>query len=135
MKQTSEDRRFAARFAEELRPHVTRDQDDGKSLAQIAQKLGVTAAGLRKQLAGGTPSIRTIALAYAVYGVAVSYRDIDVTKAMTLKRKHRGGQVSERQLFLPFEITVPPSSRRFSFKRIPRRLHRYRLQITVGMST
>ena len=103
MKQTEEDRRFAKRFAEALLPHVTDERNEGKPLAQIAARLGVTAAGLQKQLAGGTPSIRTIALAHSIYGVAVPYEGIDISKAVSVKRGKRQ-RVEERQLVLPFEI-------------------------------
>jgi transcriptional regulator with XRE-family HTH domain len=131
MKRTAEDREFARRFARALQPHVIDEKDRGKSLAEIARKLGVTAAGLQKQLAGGTPSIRTIALAYATYGISVPYRDIEVTKAMSGKRKRKQVQLSEQQLIFPFEIVAPPSSSGLSLKPVPKSLRRYRLQITI----
>jgi len=134
MKQTQDDRVFAKRFARALQPYVTAEQDQGKSLADIARKLGVTAAGLQKQLAGGTPSIRTIAFAYALYGVSVPYGGIAVTKAVSGKQKGRGRQTSDQQLFLPLEITAPPSSTGLVLKPVPKSTRRYRLQITVGLS-
>jgi hypothetical protein len=134
MKQTQEDREFARKFARALQPHVTGEQDQGKSLAEVAEKLGVTAAGLQKQLAGGTPSIRTVAFAYAKYGVSVPYVGIEVTKAITAKRKTKGRQAPEQQLFLPLEITAPPSSRGLVLKPILKSVRRYRLQIAIGIS-
>jgi len=133
MKRTSEDRKFAEKFSMALQPHVSLEQDRGKSLAEIAKKLGVTAAGLQKQLAGGTPSIRTIAFAYALYGVSVAYGDVDIAKAISGKRKKSERERSE-QLFLPLEITAPPSSRGLQLKPVPKTLRRYRLQITIGVA-
>jgi hypothetical protein len=136
MKKTEADRHFAKRFAEELLPHVTEQRNRGKSLAEIATRLGVTGAGLQKQLDGGTPSIRTIALAYALYGVSVRYEGIEVTKAISSKRKKKGQHASTeiRQLVLPFEITTPVPPKDMVLKLIPRGIHRYRLQLTVGVS-
>jgi transcriptional regulator with XRE-family HTH domain len=135
MKQTPEDRRFAERFAQALQPHIHREQDEGKkTLREIAAKLGVTAAGLQKQLDGGTPSIRTVALAYAAYGVAVDYDGIDVARIAGAKGRRKKSRVSESQLFLPFEITAGPPSKRLTLKMIPKGVRRYRLQITVGMA-
>jgi hypothetical protein len=133
MKQTPEDRRFALEFAQALQPHIDREQEAKKTFGQIAAKLGVTAAGLQKQLDGGTPSIRTVALAYAAYGVAVDYEGIDFVRAVGAKRRQKQSRLSERQLFLPFEITARPPSKRLSLKMIPKGVRRYRLQITVGM--
>jgi transcriptional regulator with XRE-family HTH domain len=132
MKQTQEDREYARKFARALQPQVSMEQNQGKSLAEIAKKLGVTAAGLQKQLAGGTPSIRTIAFAYAIYGVSVPYGGVEVTKAISAKRKGKRGQPSEQQLFLPLEITAPPASRGLSLKPVLKSLRRYRLQITIA---
>jgi transcriptional regulator with XRE-family HTH domain len=134
MKQTPEDRKFARDFARALQPHVTGEQDKGRSLAEIAKELGVTAAGLQKQMAGGTPSIRTIAYAHAIYGVSVPYGDVEVTKAMSSKRKRKSGQTSEQQLFLPLEITAPASYKGLLLKPVPKSTRRYRLQFTVGVS-
>src|SRR5258707_13329044 len=116
MKQTHEDRLFSTRFAEALGPHVSRERENGKTLAEIASRLGVTAAGLQKQLSGGTPSVRTIALAYAIYGVSVPYEGIEIARVMSAKRKKKRGEAAGAQLFLPFEITAPPRSRRMSLK-------------------
>jgi transcriptional regulator with XRE-family HTH domain len=134
MKQTEEDRRFAKRFAEALLPHVTDERNKGKSLTQIAARLGVTAAGLQKQLGGGTPSIRTIALAHARYGVAVPYEGIDISKALSAKKKGKRERAAERQLVLPFEITAPTPSTELVLKLLPHGVRRYRLQLTVGIS-
>ncbi|MBZ5502182.1 MAG: hypothetical protein LAN59_08050 [Acidobacteriia bacterium] len=134
MKQTEEDRRFATRFAEALQPHISRERENGKTLAEIASSLGVTAAGLQKQLSGGTPSIRTIALAYAIYGVSVPYENVEIGRTVSAKRKKRQGEAFEQQLFLPFEITAPPRSGRMSLKLVPMSVRRYQLQVTVGLS-
>jgi transcriptional regulator with XRE-family HTH domain len=134
MKQTDEDRLFSIRFAEALEPHVSRDREKGKTLAEIASRLGVTAAGLQKQLSGGTPSIRTIAFAYAIYGVSVPYENIEIARAMSVKRKKKQAETNQQQLFLPFDITAPPRSKRMSLKLVSTSARRYRLELTVGLS-
>ncbi len=136
MKKTEADRRFAKKFAEKLLRHVTVERNRGKSLAAIAAGLGVTGAGLQKQLSGGTPSIRTIALAYALYGVSVRYEEIEMTKAISSRGKRKGDRRStdNRQLFLPFEITTPVPAKDMILKLVPRGVRRYRLQLTIGMS-
>jgi len=134
MKQTDEDRLFSIRFSEALTPHVSRDRENGKTLVEIASRLGVTAAGLQKQLSGGTPSIRTIALAYAIYGISVLYGGVEIARAMSEKRRKKKGETTGSQLFLPFEITAPPRSRRMSLKLVSTSVRRYQLQLTVGLS-
>jgi hypothetical protein len=135
MKQTKEDRAYARRFSEALQPHISHDRTQGKSLEKIASGLGITAAGLQKQLAGGTPSVRTIALAYSVYGVAVPYRGINFAGAISRSRKGKRNRVeSDGQLFLPFEITASPTAKRLSFKLVPKSPRRYQLQIIVAAS-
>jgi transcriptional regulator with XRE-family HTH domain len=135
MKQTKEDRAYARRFSEALQPHVSLERTQGKSLEKIAARLGITAAGLQKQLAGGTPSIRTIAFAYAIYGVAVPYEGINFAGVISRNRKGKRGRVaSEGQLFLPFEITASPTAKRLSFKLVPKSPRRYQLQIIVAAS-
>jgi hypothetical protein len=132
MKQTDEDQRFASRFAEALRPFISRDRNQGKSWAKIAEALGVTAPGLQKQLAGGTPSIRTVALAYEKYGISVPYRGVGFAKALASKGRGRKRRTTENQLFLPFDIVAPASSRTIVLKRIPHGTRRYRLQLIIG---
>lgn len=135
MKKTEADRTFALKFAEALQPHVLREQNEHKkSLGEIAKKLGVTAPGLRKQLSGGTPSLRTVAYAYAEYGVAVDYDGVKVAKAIGPKRRTKRGRVSERQLSFPFEITAQPPSTRLTLQIVPKSVRKYRLQITIGMA-
>jgi hypothetical protein len=134
MKRTDEDRSFAARFAEALQPHVVSERNKGRSLVQIAAGLGVTAPGLQKQLNGGTPSIRTIALAHRVYGVSVPYEGIEISEAVSTPRKGKQKKRSERQLLLPFEITLPAPSKNIVLKLLPQGVRRYRLQLTVGIS-
>jgi|SRR5215467_3613200 len=134
MKQTNEDRLFSLRFAEALEPHVSRERVRGKTLAEIASGLGVTSAGLQKQLSGGTPSIRTIARAYAIYGVSVPYEGVEIARIMSAKRKKKRGEAIGSQLFLPFEITAPMRSKRMSLKLVPTSVRRYQLQLTVGLS-
>jgi len=135
MKKTQEDRIFAKRFAQALQFHVSRERDKGGSLAKIAKKLGVTAAGLRKQLAGGTPSIRTVAFAYEHYDVSVPYAGVEVAEVTSTKRKGKRRKTSEQQLLLPLDITAPPSSTGLLLKPIPKSVRRYRLQITVGVAS
>ena len=49
-------------------PHVSSEREKGESLASIAKRLGVSGPELLKQLNGGTPSARTIALAIPPLG-------------------------------------------------------------------
>jgi len=132
MKWTYKDRDFAKSFAEALQPHIVREQEKGKSLKEIAAKLGVTAWGLQKQLSGGVPSIRTVALAYELYRVSVNYDGIPVKRAIAGKGKRHRSRVSERQMLLPFNIIAQPPSTRLELKLVPKRVRTYRLQITVG---
>jgi hypothetical protein len=129
VKQTDEDRRFARSFADALRPHIERELGEGKSLAAIAAKLGVTAPGLQKQLDGGTPSVRTVALAYTTYRVSVPYGQAEVGRVLGARRKK--ATVSDQQLFLPFAITAPRQPEELSLKLSPRGLRRYRLCLIV----
>lgn len=133
MKQTDEDRLFSVRFAAALEPCITREREEGKTLADIASRLGVTAAGLQKQLSGGTPSVRTVALAYAIFGISVPYGSVEIARTTSPKRNKRK-EATEQQLFLPFEITAPARSRRMSLKLVPTSVRRYQLQLTVGLS-
>ncbi len=133
MKKTADDRQFALRFAEVLHPFVSQDRDKGKSWAQIGADLGVSGPGVQKQLAGGTPSIRTIALAYEKYGISVPYKGIEVAKTVARKRRTRAAETKTGpQLSLPFEITAPASFRTLVLKRLPRGVRRYRLQLVIG---
>src|SRR5882724_8193302 len=126
MKQTDEDRRFGRRFADALEPFISKERTKHRTLADIAGQLGVTAAGLQKQLAGGTPSIRTVALAYTIYGVSVPYESIEVARAISSKRKKKKQhRPPEEQLFLPFEITVPHRSRKMGVRLVSRSVRRY----------
>ncbi|MGA2905524.1 MAG: hypothetical protein ABSD98_16990 [Candidatus Korobacteraceae bacterium] len=134
MKQTEEDRRFARLFAEALLPHVEAERANGKSLAQIAARLGVTAAGLQKQLAGGTPSVRTVALAHAHYAIAIPYEGIAVSKAITAGRRRKGKQQGKQQLFLPFEISAPVLPNNVTLKLLPKGVRRYQLQLSMRIS-
>jgi hypothetical protein len=129
MKKTDEDRLFAARFAAALQGHVDREIQSGKSMTKIAEGLGVTGWGLQKQLNGGTPSIRTIALAYAKYGVAVPYDGIAVSKALTKKKK--ATRNSDQQLILPFQIIAPPTGNDVSLKLLPAGVRKYQLRLLV----
>jgi transcriptional regulator with XRE-family HTH domain len=132
MKQTEEDRRFAGRFAYALQPYIAREQDKGRSLAEIARELGVTGPGLQKQLAGGTPSIRTIALAHAIYKISVPYGGIEFTKSLSAKRKYK--ETQERQLHLPFEITAPTIAKEVGVKLVSNGIRKYRLHLTVKIA-
>jgi hypothetical protein len=133
MKQTDEDKFFAYRFAQALEPHVERERREGKTLSKIASTLGVTAAGLQKQLTGGTPSIRTVALAFARYRVAVPYIDVDIARVISSKRRKKGDKSDEQQLTLPFEIKAPSRPRRLGLKLVSTSPRRYRLQLTIGV--
>jgi hypothetical protein len=134
MKQTQEDRMFARLFADALQPHVVREREQGQSLTTIAAKLGISGAGLQRQLGGVTPSVRTIALAYAVYGVSVPYSGVEVAKAVSRGQKGKRRNAMDSQLSLPFEITVPASSNGMLLRLVPRSKRRYHLQLTVKMS-
>jgi len=130
MKKTEEDRQFAADFAAALQPHIDRELAAGKSFAQIAGGLGVTDWGLKKQLGGGTPSIRTVALAFARYRVSVSYARIDLGKALSVARRKKR-TVSETQLLLPFQITAAMQIRDMILKRDPKGVRQYRIQLSM----
>ena len=134
MKQTDEDRLFSIHFAAALEPHIAREREKGKTLADVASSLGVTAAGLQKQLSGGTPSIRTVALAHAIFGISVPYGTVEIARTMSAKRSKKRKEATEQQLFLPFEITAPARSRRMSLKLVSTSVRRYQLQLTVGLS-
>jgi transcriptional regulator with XRE-family HTH domain len=134
MKQTKADKDFAVRFAAALGPYVAGEREKGESLASIAKRLGISGPGLLKQLNGGTPSVRTIALAYTVFGISVPYAGVDVAKAVSSKRSRKAGPPYGSQLLLPFEITAPPSSQRLVLKLVPKSARRYHLQLMVKMS-
>lgn len=135
MKRTEEDRRFAESFAAALQPHIIREQEKGKSLKDIAAELGVTAWGLQKQLSGGAPSVRTVALAYELYGVSVNYDGIAVTQAIAGKPKRRRSPASETQMVLPFDIKMLSPSTRLELRLVPERVRTYRLQVSVGRAS
>src|SRR5581483_6281317 len=131
MKQTREDKRFATNFAKALQHFITREQSKGRSIGDIAAELGVSGPGLMKQLAGGTPSIRTVALAHALYGISVPYTGINFAKGLRNKTKKK--QKPEReQLLLPFEITAPAQATGLGLKLLPRGIRTYRLQLTIS---
>jgi hypothetical protein len=134
MKQTKADKDFALRFADALGPHVASEREKGESLASIAKRLGISGPGLLKQLNGGTPSVRTIALAHTSFGISVPYAGVDVAKAVSSKRRRRPRVPDTSQLLLPFEITTPPSSQRLVLKLVPKSARRYHLQLMVKMS-
>jgi hypothetical protein len=134
MKRTTEDREFASKFAAALRPHVSAARGKGKSWSEIGAALGITAAGLRKQLAGGTPSVRTIALAYHLYKISVRYRTVAVGEIVCSKKKENIKRTRENQLSLPFEITAPPDAGVVTLELEPRSVHRYFLRVVVQRS-
>lgn len=133
MKQTPEDRRFASLFAEALRPHVSEELRKGKSMSKIGEKLGVTGPGLQRYLDGGTvPSLRTVILAYLVFKISVPYEGIEIaTKAFRSRRKETD---TSRQLFLPFEITVPRPDKHMELKLLPTGAKSYQLQVTLRLA-
>ncbi len=133
MKQTEEDLRFAASFADRLLPHVARERGRGLTLGQIAGKLGVTEPALKKYLRGRTtPCLRTVVLAYDTYGVSVRYGKVDIARKISGKGKRaQKGQKPGVQLVLPFEITAPRLTDRFALKLSPTGVSRYQLQLTV----
>jgi hypothetical protein len=133
MKKTKEDESFAISFAKALQPHIDRELDAGQSMAKIAAKLGVTAWGLQKQLNGGTPSIRTVALAYAEYKIAVAYAGIDITRVLSVRRKTRKN--SEQQLSLPFEITAPSRVQNMTLKMSPQGVRKYKFEISMRVGS
>jgi len=136
MKQTPEDLRFAGDFAEALRPHVADDKKKGRSLRQIAERLGVTEPALKKYLGGRTtPCLRTVVLAYDRYGLSVPYSGVSFVGGAGGKRK-RGRKRSSplQQLFLPFEIQTPSPDDRLGLKLLPTGVRRYQLQVTVRLA-
>jgi len=111
MKQTSADKDFALRFAAALGPYVDKEKQKGLSVAAIAGRLGVSGPGLLKQLNGGTPSVRTIALAYASFGISVPYQDVDVARAgARIGGIFSGRQREVIQADVPGDITGPAAN-------------------------
>ena len=136
MKQTPEDLRFAGDFAEALRPHVRDEKARGFSLKQIAAGLGVTEPALKKYLTGRTtPCLRTVALAFDRYGVAVSYSGISFVGGAARRRTHARKQSTLlQQLFLPFDIQTPSPEDRIALKLLPTGISRYQLQVTLQLA-
>jgi transcriptional regulator with XRE-family HTH domain len=136
MKQTPEDLRFAGDFADALRPHIAKEQGDGRSLKLIAEGLGVTEPALKKYLTGQTtPSLRTVVLAYDRYGVSVPYSGVSFAGAARRKRGQGKSQSSPlHQLVLPFEIQSPGSEDRLELKLLPAGVSRYQLQVTLRLA-
>jgi transcriptional regulator with XRE-family HTH domain len=137
MKQTPEDLRFAGDFAEALRPHIAEEKERGRSLKQIAERLGVTEPALKKYLGGKTtPCLRTVVLAYDRYGVSVPYSGVSF--AGSVRGKRRRGQTRNssplQQLFLPFEIQTPRPEDRLALKLLPTGVSRYQLQVTLRLA-
>lgn len=137
MKKTESDQLFGRRFADELEPHITKQQQAGKSLEKIAAELGVTGPGMKKQLAGGTPSVRTVALAFRQYRVAVPYEDVDVASVLTGKRSPGAANQKDhrpRQLRLPFEISSPRQATSMKITVRRKGPTRYELDLTIKMA-
>jgi transcriptional regulator with XRE-family HTH domain len=136
MKQTREDLRFAGDFADALRPHIAKEQGDGRSLKQIAEGLGVTEPALKKYLAGQTtPSLRTVVLAFDRYGVSVPYSGVSFAGVARGRRGHRKRESSPlHQLVLPFEIQSPGPESRLELKLLPTGVSRYQLQVTLRLA-
>jgi transcriptional regulator with XRE-family HTH domain len=136
MKQTPEDLRFAGDFAEALRPQVAEEKKNGRSLRQIADRLGVTEPALKKYLSGRTtPCLRTVVLAYTRYGLSVPYSGVSFAGSVASKPK-RGLKRSSplQQLFLPFEIQTPSPKDRVRLKLLPIGVRRYQLQVTLRLA-
>jgi hypothetical protein len=133
MKQTAQDRQFASLFAEALRPHVSAELLKGESMSKIGGKLGVTGPGLQRYLDGDTvPSLRTIVLAYLVYKISVPYEGVEIAK--NCKGRRRKQTDASRQLFLPFEITVPRPNKHMELKLLPTGAKSYQLQVTLRLA-
>lgn len=136
MKQTPDDLRFAGDFAEALRPHVADEKRRGRSLKEIARKLGVTEPALKKYLGGRTtPSLRSVVLAYAIFGVSVPYSGVSFVGVRGRRKRSEGpGSRPLQQLFLPFEIQTPSPDDRLALKLLPTGVSRYQLQITLRLA-
>ena len=135
MKQTPEDLRFAGDFAEALRPHIAEDKKKGRSLRQIAERLGVTEPALKKYLSGRTtPCLRTVVLAYDRYGLSVPYSGVTFMGVGTKRKRGRKRSNQLQQLFLPFEIQTPSSDDRLGLKLLPTGTRRYQLQVTLRLA-
>jgi transcriptional regulator with XRE-family HTH domain len=135
MKQTPEDLRFAGDFADALRPHIAAEKRGGRSLKQIAERLGVTEPALKKYLGGQTtPCLRTVVLAYDRYGVSVPYSGVSFAGDVRGKRKRKTQSNPLQQLFLPFEIQAPGSNDRLELKLLPTGVSRYQLQVTLRLA-
>lgn len=107
MKQTSEDKIFAADFGRELRrhyEHATQKGVNGLKLSdeQFAATLDVSRPALRKYLHGATtPALRVVVLAFLRYGINVSYFGTPLF-GKRKRKDHDGGAMT--QLVLPFSV-------------------------------
>jgi len=74
MKRTPEDAAFAVEFGRELYVKYSDAKTRGVTDDVFAKSIGVVRAQLDKYLRGeAVPSVRTVALAHAGYGIAVAY--------------------------------------------------------------
>jgi transcriptional regulator with XRE-family HTH domain len=107
MKQTPEDRIFAADFGRELRRHYERSTQRGVeglklSDEEFAATLDVSRPALKKYLHGATtPALRVVVLAYLRYGINVNYFGTPLFGKR--KRKESTGGIIT-QLVLPFSV-------------------------------
>ncbi len=130
MKRTPEDATFAVQFGREL--HVKYSEAKAREVTDdvFAKSIGVVRAQLDKYLRGeAMPSVRTVALAHAAYGIAVGYGGVPVSKAVTGRRR-RKAPVSSDQLELPFTIWAEGPGK-FDVKLRPVSARKFSLQLTI----
>src|SRR5664280_3534095 len=103
MKRTPEDTAFALEFGQELRLRYENAKKNAVSDNDFAESIGVVRAQLDRYLRGeAVPGVRTVALAYRKYGIALRYGGTPVVAALT--RRTRGRKAILDQLELPFTV-------------------------------
>jgi transcriptional regulator with XRE-family HTH domain len=106
MKRTSEDDEYAPEFGRRLKAHydiARMEPPTGKGLSdeEFAATLDITRPALRKYLNGrAMPTLRTVVLAFRVYGIAVPYFGVPLFR--TRRQVHKSAGVT--QLVLPFSV-------------------------------
>ena len=130
MKRTPEDAAFAVEFGRELYVKYSDAKTRGVTDDVFAKSIGVVRAQLDKYLRGeAVPSVRTVALAHAGYGIAVAYDGVPVSRAFAGQRRLKA-RASIDQLELPFTIWAEGPGK-FDVKLRPVSARKFSLQLTI----
>jgi len=131
MKRTPEDDdAFVAQFAEELNLHYRRAKKREVTDQDFADSIGVKRAQLDRYLEGGPlPSLRTVALAYQNYGIAIPYAGIPISPVVGSSRPRRRKAKTE-QLLLPFTLRAE-GPRRVDVKIEPLSARTFQVRLTI----